>query len=144
MLFSALTVFDLIILLTVMLLKGWPNVAESSYHVAMFPILHPIMHTSWIMSIYLTVLLTLERFHAICLKRLSEKQGNNKRIKLSIVVVFVVVVMYNVPKFLEYTWTSSIVRTEYDSDDKLWIEMYKHYQSKGATLISYVYTNVYL
>ena len=118
------------IVLTVMLLKGWPNVAESSNHIAMFPIIHPLMHTSWFMSIYLTVLLTLERFHAIYLNRLSEKQGNNTRIKLSIVLIFVLVIIYNIPKFMEYTWISSSIRTEYDSDDKLWSNLTKNYKYK--------------
>ena len=36
----------------------------------------------------------------------------------------------NIPKFMEYTWISSSIRTEYDSDDKLWSDLTKNYKYK--------------
>ena len=118
--FSVLAVFDTLVVLTVILLKGWPNVTESSYHLMIFPIVHPLMMGSLMMSIYLIVLLTLERFYAVCLKGRAKKQGNQERIKLMMVVIFALVVIFIFPKCMEYTWQSSDVRTDYDLQDRKW------------------------
>ena len=106
--------------MTVILLKGWPNVTESSYHTLIFPIVHPLMMGSLMMSIYLTVLLTLERFYAVCLKGTAKKQGNQERIKSIMFILFILVVIFIIPKCMEYTWQSSDVRTDYDLEERNW------------------------
>ena len=78
------------------------------------------MHISWFMSIYLTVFLTLERFHKICLNNKAKKQGTGNRIRLYLFLMFVLIVMFNITKFMEYTWNEKTVRTDYDSDDSTW------------------------
>ena len=114
-----LPVFDTIVIVSLILLKGWPNVAESSNHIFAFTMAHPIMNCSYMMSIYLTVLMTLERFHAVCLKGMAKRQSNKKRIKLTLVLTLAIVVSFNLPKFLEYTLKSSYIRTDYDLDESI-------------------------
>ena len=65
--FLALAIFDSMVLLNVILLKGLPNMVEnSSLYVNIFTTAHPMMNLSWTMSIYLTLFLTLERYFALC------------------------------------------------------------------------------
>ena len=119
-LFIALTIFDAMVLMIVSFIKGWPVILDTKFHVTIFPIAYPLLNLSWIMGIYLTVLLSLERFHAICMKGLEKKQGNNKRIKLSIGITFLFVCVYNIPKCMEYSWISKTIRTDYDAGDGIW------------------------
>ena len=123
--FLALAVFDTVVALTVILLKGLPNVSESSYHVDVFPVAHPLLSCSYVTSIYLTVLMTLERFHAICLKGIAKKQNNQKLIIFILILIFAFASIFNIPKFLEYTLKDSDVRTSYDIKDKIWTEQLK-------------------
>ena len=51
----------------VILLKGGPSMDESfMFHTNILPIFHPLMNIFWLMSIYLIVVITLERFYAVC------------------------------------------------------------------------------
>ena len=118
--FTALTVFDTLVIVATILLKAWPTVIESTNHILVFPFAHPALSCSYTMSIYLTVLMTLERFYAVCLKGMEKTQANKKRITLILLVIFVFTVMFNSPKFLEYTLKVSDIRTDYDLEDKNW------------------------
>ena len=65
---------DAMVVLTVVLLKGLPNTDDYSYHVNILPVFHPVMNISWLMSILLTVLITLERYYAICWRGVALKK----------------------------------------------------------------------
>ena len=86
------------------------------------------------MSIYLTVLMTLERFHAIHVKRMAKIEGAQGRIKWTIGFTFVLIVLFNVPKFMEYTWKPTDIRTNYDFEEREWSNLVDkagfHYRHK--------------
>ena len=86
------------------------------------------------MSIYVTVLMTLERFHTIGLKRLSKKQGNQRRVKFLLIVIFVFAAAFNIPKSMEYTWETTDIRTNYDLKNQKWTailnDMWGSYKNK--------------
>ena len=121
--FVALAVFDTLVIVAVVLLKGWPNVAVFPNLVYIFPITHPLLSCAYMMSIYLTVLMTLERFHAIHVKRMAKIEGSQKKIKWTIGFTFALIVLFNVPKFMEYTWSLNDIRTNYDFDEKEWTSL---------------------
>ena len=63
---SGLAAFDSLVVISVVLLKGIPSVVETSYQTDLLLYLYPLMNISWMTSIYLTVLLSLERYVGIC------------------------------------------------------------------------------
>ena len=67
------------------------------------PINYPFGHTSYMCSMYLTVLLTLLRYMAVCWK----KQLSIKETKILMVSVFLFVIIYNLPKWMIYKWETS-------------------------------------
>ena len=81
----------------------------------LLPVVHPLMNLTWIMSIYLTVLLAIERFLVICWTNLKTKHYTKKRTKVALLFTFVFVVIYNIPKCMEYTWETQTIRTGKDS-----------------------------
>ena len=111
-------------LLNVILLKGLPNMVESSsFYVNIFTTAHPMMNTSWTMSIYLTLFLTLERYFALCWSR--RRTANIKKTKKIVVVIFLMAMVYNIPKCLEYTLKSNTIRTDVDLQDHKWTSILK-------------------
>ena len=122
--FLALAIFDSIVLLNVILLKGLPNMVEtSSFYVNIFTTAHPMMNMSWTMSIYLTLFLTLERYFALCWS--GRRTANIKKTKKIVVVIFLMAMVYNIPKCLEYTLKSNAIRTDYDLRDHKWTSIFK-------------------
>ena len=116
----ALAVFDAMLILCVVLLKGWPTIVESGdLHVQIFPIFHPLLSLSLMMSIYLTILMTLERYAAVCWKR---NQSDPKRMKLSMTMLFLVCSIYTIPKCLEYSWESRYTRLDFDLHEQNWTD----------------------
>ena len=111
-----LTVFDTLVVLAVVLLKGLPSTADFSYHITILPILHPTMNISWLMSLCLTVCITVERYYSVCLKKKTE----SCKIKIGLIITFLVVVIYNISKCMEYTWQTNPSRTDYDQYDEKW------------------------
>ena len=109
-----------------MLLKGWPNVADSSYQVLVFPVAHPLLSCAYLTSIYFTVLMTLERFHAICLKGMAKKQESHGRIKLILFFIGISAIIFCIPKSMEYTWKTSDIRQDYDLQDREWTQLVKN------------------
>ena len=67
------------------------------------PINYPFGHTAYMCSMYLTVLLTLVRYLAVCWK----KQLSIKETKILMVSVFLFVIIYNLPKWMIYKWETS-------------------------------------
>ena len=94
-------------------------VESDDLHVKIFPVFHPILSLSLMMSIYLTIVMTLERYAAVCWKR---TQSDPKRMKLSVTILFLVCSIYTIPKCLEYTWNSRYTRREYDLQENNWTD----------------------
>ena len=67
------------------------------------PINYPFGHTAYMCSMYLTVLLTLFRYMAVCWK----KQMSIKETKKMIASVFFFVIIYNLPKWMIYKWETN-------------------------------------
>ena len=103
LLLLALCVFDFLVIVTVILLKGIPTIEENHSLKLLLPVVHPLMNLTWIMSIYLTVLLAIERFMVICWTNLKTKHYTKKRTKVYLLFTFVFVGIYNIPKCMEYT-----------------------------------------
>ena len=59
-----------------------------------YPIVYPFGYTAYMGSMYWTVLLTLVRYLAVCRK----KNFTFKETKISIVSIFLLVIIYNLPK----------------------------------------------
>ena len=68
-----------------------------------YPILYPINWISYSSGIYLTVLLTLERYYAVCILRGTP---NLKKTKIVILCVCIFAILYNFPHFFEEKWDS--------------------------------------
>ena len=82
-----------------------------------------MMNMSWTMSIYLTLFLTLERYFALCWIR--RRTADIKKTKKIVVVIFLMAMVYNIPKCLEYTLKSNTIRTDYDLQDHIWTSIFK-------------------
>ena len=68
-----------------------------------YPILYPINWISYSTGIYMTVLLTLERYYAVCILRGTP---NLKKTKIVILCVCIFAMLYNLPHFFEEKWNS--------------------------------------
>ena len=68
------------------------------------------------MSLCLTVCITVERYYSVCLKKKTE----NCKVKIGLIITFLVVVIYNITKCMEYTWQTNPSRTDYDQYDEIW------------------------
>ena len=67
------------------------------------PIMYPFAHTAYMASMYLTVLLTLVRYLAIC----WNKHFSIKETKMLMGSVFLFVIIYNLPKWMIYKWETN-------------------------------------
>ena len=61
-----------------------------------YQIVYPFGYTAYMGSMYWTVLLTLVRYLAVCRK----KNFTVKKTKISMVSIFLLVIMYNLPKWM--------------------------------------------
>ena len=61
-----------------------------------YPIMYPFGYTTYMCSMYLTVLLTLVRYLAVCRK----KHFTIKETKISMASILLLVVIYNLPKWM--------------------------------------------
>lgn len=130
--FLGLAVFDSIVIATVLLLKGMPSIVESSYQVYFFQFLYPCMNIAWTASIFLTVLMSFERFLGICHQNAAKNFCTRKKMMIYILAIFIFSCVYNIPRFNEYELVDILARTEYDpelkeytwnrvpSDDVIW------------------------
>ena len=113
-----MAVFDSIVIATVLLLKGMPSVVESSYQVYFFQFLYPCMNIAWTASIFLTVLMSFERFLGICHQNAAKTFCTHKKTMIYIFAIFFFSCVYNIPRFNEYELVDILVRTEYDPELK--------------------------
>ena len=113
-----MAVFDSIIVATILLLKGMPSVIESSYQVYFYQFLYPCMNIAWTASIFLTVLMSFERFLGICHQNAATKFCTHKKTRIYIFAIFICSCVYNIPRFHEYELVDILARTEYDPELK--------------------------
>ena len=95
---SGVAAVDTIVILTSIVLAGLPTIFGGSYGSKAFPILWPIQQIAWTASIYLTILITLERYFAVFYK----KSATLKKTIISMVCVLIFAILYNITRFLEY------------------------------------------
>ena len=65
-----------------------------------YPIMYPFGYTSYMSSMYLTVLLTFVRYLAVCRK----KSFTIKQTIISMESIFLLVIIYNLPKWMFFKW----------------------------------------
>lgn len=111
-----LAIYDLMVLLLVMLLKGFPTFLETSYHVYFLPIFHPLMNIAWTGSIFFTVFMTLERFIAVTQPMKSKGLFDLQKVKYQMGLITLFVIIYNIPRFIEYKWKDIRIRSAYDPE----------------------------
>ena len=106
------------VLLLVMILKGFPTFLETSYHVYFLPIFHPLMNIAWTGSIFFTVFMTLERFIAVTQPMKSKGLFDLQKVKYQMGLITLFVIIYNIPRFIEYKWKDIRIRSAYDPEGK--------------------------
>ena len=65
-----------------------------------YQIVYPLGHIAYMGSMYLTVLLTLVRYLAVCRK----KNVTIEKIKILMAFIFLLVIIYNLPKWMTFRW----------------------------------------
>ena len=68
-----------------------------------YQIVYPFGYTAYMGSMYLTVLLTLVRYLAVCRK----KNVTIKETKISMASIFLLVIIYNLPKWMTFRWETN-------------------------------------
>ena len=68
-----------------------------------YQIMYPIGYTTYMCSMYLTVLLTLVRYLAVCRK----KHFTITETKISMASIFLLVIIYNIPKWMMFRWETN-------------------------------------
>ena len=82
---------------------GGPTLFHSIAEPLYYPIAYPINWITYTAGIYLTVLLTLERFYAVCILKKRPKLHHTK---IAIACVYIYAIIYNIPHFFEKEWKS--------------------------------------
>ena len=68
-----------------------------------YQIVYPFGYTAYMGSMYWTVLLTLVRYLAVCRK----KNFTVKKIKISMASIFVLIIIWNLPKWMTFRWETN-------------------------------------
>ena len=68
-----------------------------------YPIMYPFGYTTYMCSMYLTVLLTWVRYLAVCRKR----NFTFKETKISMASIFFLAIIYNLPKWMMFRWETN-------------------------------------
>ena len=68
-----------------------------------YPVIAPIFNTFYVNGIYIMVLFSFERFYTISVLP-KRRYLSLKRIKISIILVFLTSAVYSIPMFFETTW----------------------------------------
>ena len=69
-----------------------------------YQIVYPLGFTAYMGSMYLTVLLTMVRYLAVCRKR----NFTFKETKISMASIFLLAIIYNVPKWMMFRWETNL------------------------------------
>lgn len=78
--------------------QGYTNQDATSYMVTVWPFAM-IAHT---LTIWLTLLVTFTRYCAVCKPQQNFKSQNIRSTRLQVLVVFILAVLYNIPRFFEH------------------------------------------
>ena len=101
-----------------------------------YPILYPSAHTAYMGSMYLTVLLTFERYLAVYWK----KQFTIRETTILMASIFFFVIVYNLPKWMFFKWETNqngvteLTTTELACDPTF----YKVYSAGGYGLFLFI------
>lgn len=119
----SLAVYDTGVLLAMILLMALPtiylekNILMEYFFVSVYmnQYLYPLALVAQTGTVYTTVGFTIERYIAVCHPLKAANTCTKSRTKRIIILIFVCSVIYNVPRFFEYTvvetWNSSLNRS---------------------------------
>lgn len=116
---TALAVCDTLALLFTLILysedtkypvEGNLKWAEPAY-VYLFPVVHPAALTFQVTSIWLTLAFTVDRYIMICHPFKAEKMCSVSRARKVIVCIYILGIIFNIPRFLEYKTEETMVPT---------------------------------
>ena len=109
---------DSILILTSILMFGLPALASHStmdvfiyYTSEVFPYITPLVYPVGLIaqscSVYLTLLVTMERYVAVCSPLTARSVCTYGRARNCVLLIAVAALLYNIPRFLEVTWVST-------------------------------------
>ena len=105
---KGLGVYDTLCLILLIIQKGttfWSHNAIDSFSIPVFkPVIQPMYEVVYTGSVFMTVLLTLERYLKIVHTQKSEKWCTNKRIICWIFCASIFALLLNIPFYMAYTW----------------------------------------
>ena len=96
------------------------------------------MNIAWTTSIYLTVMLSFERFLFFCHPNVAERFCTHGKTIVYIILIAIFAVCYNIPRFIEYKLGKIRVRTDYDPN----FESDDFYDDNKKKWTKLAYTNV--
>ena len=96
-----------------------------------YQIVYPLGHIAYMGSMYLTVLLTLVRYLAVCRK----KNVTIKKIKILMASIFLLAIIYNLPKWMSFRWETNQLKTAKFVCDPTF---YKVYYAGGNGLFMFI------
>ena len=103
-----LAVIDTIFIMTLILNYGLPALFQQNGNMHPYPsywsVIFPVSSSAYIGKVYLIVLLTLERYTAVCYPQKSSSLFSLARIKIYIGIISLFAVMYSLPRFFELKW----------------------------------------
>merc|ERR1719414_1588910 len=112
---SALSAFDAFLIVTSMLMLGFPAIGRYSkdvislyYYTQIYPYIMPCVYAFGLVaqtgSIYCTLGVTVERYIVICWPLRSSNICTYGRAKVAVILIALFSLVYNIPRFFEVTW----------------------------------------
>lgn len=112
---SALSAFDACLIVTSMLMLGFPAIGRYSedlisdyYYTRIYPYIMPCVYAFGLVaqtgSIYCTLGVTVERYIVICWPLRSSTICTYGRTKMAVILIALFSLVYNIPRFFEVTW----------------------------------------
>ena len=109
---------DSILILTSILMFGLPALANHwrtgmfyYYTTEVFPYITPLIYPVGLIaqssSVYLTLLVTVERYIAVCSPLTARSVCTYGRARSCVLLISLAALLYNIPRFLEVTWVST-------------------------------------
>ncbi|XP_065201040.1 FMRFamide receptor isoform X2 [Planococcus citri] len=123
---------DTVLIITSVLLFGMPSIYSATGHLFIYyyrvypviaPVVFPIGMISQTVSVYLTLIVTLERFVAVCHPLQARSLCTCGRARLYVIVVIIFSVCYNITRF----WEVDILECKHILYD---VSIYRVYPSK--------------
>ncbi len=101
---------DTVLIITSILLFGLPSINDTTQHLFIYdskiypmiaPVVYPVAMISQTISVYLTVLVTVERFVAVCHPLRARSFCTYGRARLFVCIVVLFAIVYNITRFWE-------------------------------------------